>query len=282
MEMKDKLRFSSLAVGGGLVALAQRPFFLLLVAIGLYFSSETILGVVPLKPFELSEAMASAKEATLAAAGLVVAIVSVSAFKHAKRLDLELAASAEISSISSDLITVLTRYGVYCEKILELKARFVIRYHPDLPPDVKEKLDEDLQQEWTILLTRVREISADRDEIWSLIRRILGVFQRHQPVLGSRILTPILLERAQFHLEAVASASTFPVPEQDDKLVDFMRAFILFSVPSVHRYRRVEKKHRTKLLGYLGGASSIGSSTIAPRSMLNAGRMAWKLMRLRE
>ncbi|WP_447945011.1 hypothetical protein [Stenotrophomonas indicatrix] len=282
MELKDKLKFSSLAVGAGLVALAQRPFFLLLAAIGLYYSSDTILGVVPLKPFELSEAMAGAKEATLAAAGLVVAIVSVSAFKHAKRLDLELAASAEISLISSDLINVLTTYGIYCQKILELKDRFAIRYHPDLHPVAREKLDEDLRQEWAILLTRVREISADRDEIWSLIRRILGVFQKHQPVLGSRILTPIMLERAQFHLEAVANAATFPVPERDHNLVEFMRVFMVLGVPSVHRYVQVERRHKTKLLGYLGGASSIGSSTIAPRSVLNAGRMAWKLMRLRE
>lgn len=282
MELKDKLLFSSLAVGAGLAALAQRPFFILLALICLYLNSEGMLGVVPLKPFELSETMAGAKEATLAAAGLVVAIVSVSAFKHAKRLDLELAASAEISSISSDLITVLTRYGIYCEKILEIKSRFLTRYDQDMHPVARRKLDEDLQQDWAIVLTRVREISADRDELWSLNRRISEVFQKHQPVLGSRLFTPIMLERAQFHLLAVTSAATFPVPEQDHNLFEFMRAFLLNGLPSVHRYIQAERQHKTKLLGYLGGASSIGSSTIAPRSFLNAGRMAWKLMRLRE
>lgn len=282
MELKDKIRFSALAVGGGLAALVQRPFFMLLAALGFYLGTERILGVAPLKPFELSEAMASAPEVTLAAAGLVVAIVSVSAFKHAKRLDLELAASAEIASISSDLITVLTRYGIYCEKILEIKSRFVICYHPNLNRDARAKLDEDLEQDWTILLTRVKEISSDRDELWSLIRRLMEVYQKHQPVLGSRFLTPIMLERAQFHLEAVANAATFPVPEQDHNLIEYMRAFILFGVPSVHRYIQVERKHKIKLLGYLGGASSIGSTTVAPRSVLSAVRMAWKLMRLRE
>ncbi|WP_141057472.1 hypothetical protein [Stenotrophomonas rhizophila] len=282
MELKDKLRFSLLALGGALVSLLQRPFFLLVLTIGLYLVSERLLGVVPLKLFELTEAMAGAKEATLAAAGLVVAIVSVSAFKHAKRLDLELAASAEISSISSDLITVLSRYGIYCEKVLEIKSRFVTRYDPGLHPAARAELDRDLKQDWTILLTRVRDISADRDEIWSLIRRLIEVSQKHQPVLGSRFLTPIMLERAQFHLEAIANAATFPVPEQDHNLVEYMRVFILFGVSDVNRYMHAERKHKIKLLGYLGGASSIGSTTIAPRSAMNAVRMAWKLMRLRE
>lgn len=280
MELRDKVRFSTMTVAAGLLALAQRPAVLLLVAIALYICSEPLLGVVPLKPHELSEVLAGAKEATIAAAGLVVAIASISAFKHAKRLDLELAVSADISAINSDAIKVLTRYGFYCEKIIEIKNLFAARYDPLMSPSARKELDEHLAVEWQLLLRWAKEIDVERDAIWSLIRRILELAQKHQAIIGSRIITPILLERAQVHLEAIANAASFPVPDQDQELLEYIRAFMLYGVPSVQNYQQVELMHKVKFLGYFGAASSIGSNSIAPRSLVTAGRMVWKLMRL--
>lgn len=280
MEPKEKLGFAALAIGAGLVSLAQRPFFVLLGAIALYMSSESLFGVQPLKAYELSEVLAGAKEATIAVAGLVVAIASVSAFKRAKRLDLELAVASDIAAISSDVTKVLTRYSLYCEKILDIKTRFASRYDPVMRAVDRRKLDADLEIEWQLLLRWAKEIDVERDAVWSLIRRMLEVGEKHQAVIGSRFMTPILLERAQFHLEAIANAATFAVPSQDAKLLEYIRAFMLFGVQNTQRYLEVERTHRTKLLGSLGGASSIGANMIAPRSFLHASRLAWKLMRM--
>lgn len=277
MEKKARARIILLGLVGGLVGLAQRPFSLLIVSLVAYFYSEPLFGVTPLRPDELVGRLSAAKEATIAAAGLVIAIASVTAFKHAKRLDLELSLSSDISAISSEASKVLSRYALYCENILELKARYASRYDRNMHKSQLAQLDEDLAVDWQVLLRWAREIDDERDAVWSLVRQISHLGEKHQAVLGSRIITPFLIDRAQHHIGVIARSAIFPVPKQDQDLHEYIRAFMLFGVSHVRAYIEVDRQNRMKVMGFLGGASSIGSNSIAPRSLLNSVWMGWKI-----
>lgn len=268
MEARERRGIAAMMVVAGIVDLAQRPLFLLIVAVILYHNCYSIFGVRPLSPNELTELLFSVKEVTIAAAGLVVAIASITAFKHVKRLDLELAASNDITSISRDASSVLTRYALYCEKILEIKARYASRYDRNMSREARALLDDELDAEWQVLLKAAGQIDDQRDAVWSILRRLAEIGEKHQAVIGSRIVTPILLELAQSHLEKLANAAVFPVPKTDQKLLEYIRAFMLNGVKPVRDYLEVDSSHRLKVLGYLGGASSIGSSSIAPSRLL--------------
>lgn len=268
-------------VVGAIWVFLRRPLVLLGLSLILYFYSDRLFGITPLKPYELIEMLGQAQEATVAAAGLVVAIASVTAFKHVKRLDLELAASSAITAIIRDGMDLLTRNRLYCDAVLEVSELWRHRYMTlDLSEEAKRDLDQEIDDAWYGLLRAAPKARVDRDEIWAIARRLIDLNDQHGAVLRSKILTPFFLERALHHFEVIAGAATFVVPSDDATPRTFLPAFPLAGKEGVSAYLALDHRHTLRFLGYLGGASSIGSSAVAPASLVTAVRMAanvWKM-----
>ncbi len=112
--MDTRINRRSLAVfmlTGAMWVFARRPIVVFMAAILCYLNWEHWFGVRPLRLYELMDVLESKTEATIAAAGLLVAIASITAFRHVKRLDLELAAAAAITAVIRDASAVFSGLG---------------------------------------------------------------------------------------------------------------------------------------------------------------------------
>ncbi len=244
----------------------------------LYYWSESLLGVVPLKAYELTDLLGGNKEASIAAAALVVAVVSVSAFRRVKRLDLELAAASDIKAIIRDCQELLTRNRLYCETLLSIKEQYLATFDGDSTnPAERARLRWEIRASWSVLTASVKQTQQDRKAVWDLVQRIIDLDNRHSAILHSKVLTPWFLERGQRHLEEIADAMVVPIPGESEDVGAFMRFFLLNGVQAAHNYLDADRMHRNKVYTSLGGASSIGTTSVAPASAITAIRMATKL-----
>lgn len=268
-------------VAGAMFAFIRRPTGMLIVALVLYHYCERIFGVAPLKPYELSDLIVDAKEATIAAAGIVVAAASVSAFKRVKRLDLELAAGADIKSMMRDASDLLGRNQLYCEKLLELREKYLESISGDgRTAEQRGALRSEVAIRWEVLMSSVQERRSDQEETWNLPRRLTELKNQHSAILQSKVVTPWLLERAQHHLEIVVDAAEYPIPAEDNAVRDFVPTLLMAPGKRARSYLDADEKDAMKFFGYMGGASVIGSTSVAPSSVINAVRTAWRLWKM--
>jgi len=282
MDTKAKRRALSVAMfAGALWTFARRPGVVLIGCIILYLQAEEWFRIKPLSFLELSERATADTEATIAAAGLLVALASVIAFKAAKRLDLELAAAADISLLIRDAGALLVRNRMYCERILRIKQLHVQSIDGVGKTAQQTKAARDVRDlEWSCLLDTVDQVHADRTGVWDLIRRIGDLSNQHGPIIRTRILAPLFLERAQASLEKIGEATVFLIPPKDAQVGMYMASFFLAGAKDVADYLDVDDRHMLRVMGYLGGASAIGSTSVAPVSLITAVRMALKAWRM--
>ncbi len=265
-------------VGGAIWTMVRKPWGMLAASLLAYHWSERALGVGPLKLYELTDVLGQNKEASIAAAALVVAIVSVSAFRRVKRLDLELAAAADIKEIIRDGQELLSRNRLYCEELLRLHRMYQDSHGGSLSNITdRNKARRTLPLVWQSLSRSAERTRQDRTEIWKLMQRINDLSIRHSAILHSKIMAPLLLERAQRHLEAIADSALFPVPGSDELGDVFIRAYTLDDKERTIRYLEVDKTRRSGLFECLGGASSLGASSVALPSVVTTIRMAKKV-----
>jgi len=282
METKGKRRALGVAMlAGALWVFIRRPSIVLAGSIILYMNSEAWLGIKPLGFFELAERATDATEITLAAAGVLVAMASLMAFKAAKRLDLELAAAADVSVLIRDTGALLVRNRMYCERILRVKELHIesidaVGKTADQTKAARDRRDV----EWSCLLDTVDQVHADRSGVWDLVRRLGDLNNQHGPIIRTRVLMPLMLERAQASLEELGSATVYVIPGKEDDVGRFMGSFFLSGAKDVANYLEVDDRHMLRVLGYLGGASSIGSTAVAPVSLITALRMVAKVWRM--
>lgn len=282
MDTRAKRRWlAALAIIGGAYSLLRRPLPVLVGAVVLYINSESLLGVAPLKPYEFTDLIWGAKETTIAAAGVLVAIASVTAFKHVKRLDLELAAAADITGVIRDLSALLARNRVYCDSILELREKYLSSMDGDTKSAAdRGEIRRDIDAGWAVLTASASQTRDDLREVWRLIHRLNDLQNQHGAVLRSRFLAPWMLERAAYHVGIMAEAAIFPIPGPNERPGQFIPPFLLLGASRVTKYLEVDAKHSMRAMGYLGAASSIGATSVAPVSLLNAARMGWKFWRM--
>ncbi len=282
--MDTKFKRRALAVvmlGGALWVFVRRPFVVLAFCAALYFKAESWLGVRPLSALEILQVLSGAPEVAVAGAGVLVAMASVIAFRNVKRLDLELAAAASISVVIRDTGALLVRNRLYCEHLLEARDLYFACFDGETASFAERtsaRRDRDVS--WACLLDTTDQARKDRAEIWVLVRRIIDLNDQHVPIIRTSIIVPWLLERAQENLEVLAAATVFVTPERDSKITEFMPAFFLNGVKDAADYLCVDDKHRLKVLAYLGGAASIGSTSVAPVSLVTAVRMFAKIWRI--
>lgn len=270
--------WTALLLGGAALTVLRRPSGILVLSMMLYHWSESLFGITPLKAYELTDLLGSNKEATIAAAGLVVAIASVSAFRRVKRLDLELAAASDIKAIIRDCQDLLTRNRLYCEELLSIKEQYLATFDGDrTTPAERVRLRSDVRASWAVLTGSLKWTHQDRQNIWGLVQRIVDLDNRHSSILHSKILAPWFLERAQRHLKEIAAAMIVPMPGEGEEVVTFMRFFLLNGAQAARDYLDTDRKHRDKVYTSLGWASAIGTTSVAPTSAITAIRMATKL-----
>lgn len=284
--MEKKTRWKILAtvsVAGAMLGVLQKPVVLLAGSLVLYWASEMLFGVTPLKPYELGELIAGRPEAALTAAGTVIAVASLLAFKRAKRLDLELAAGADIASALRDGMNLMTRLKLFCELVVELRDEVDQLGPPgELSRDqVKQKMDA-IDARWTLIQRKVPQTRQDQTEIWGISNRIIALEGQHSTVIRARALTPYALSRAQAHALALAESSSFLLPEDGYDAGDYLDFLEVYDGTSIDDFLEAHEEHWTRFLEWMGMATTIGASSIALPSAINASRMAWQLLRLRD
>jgi len=270
----------ALILMGALFALVRRPTVILIALLVLYWNCERIFGVAPLKPYELTDLIGQAKEAAIAAAGLVLAAASVSAFKRVKRLDLELAAGSAIKLMMRDASELLSRNQLFCENLIELREKYLRSIDgTESTAEQRAGLTREIAVRWEFLMSSVQQKRSDQEQTWNLPRRLIELKNQHSAILQSRVVTPWLLERAQHHLEVVADAAQYPIPADGQAAREFI-AGLLTSGARASSYLDADEKHAMKFFGYMGGASVIGSTSVAPASVINAIRAGWRLWKM--
>lgn len=282
METKAKRRIlGAVMLAGALWVFVRRSAVVLVGCIVLYAKAEDWLGIKPLGLMELLELATSATEVTIAAAGVLVAMASVIAFKSAKRLDLELAAAAAISLLIRDTGALLVRNRMYCERILEVKQFHIESMDGVGKSPAHTKAARDRRDiAWRCLLDTVEQVQADRSGVWDLVRRMGDLNDQHGPIIRTSVLVPLFLETAQANLEVLASATVYVIPSTDEDLGTYMASFFLVGAKDVSDYLVIDERHRLRVMGYLGGASSIGSTSVAPVSLITAARLVLKVWRM--
>lgn len=282
--MDTRINRRSLAVfmlTGAMWVFARRPIVVLMAAILCYLNWEHWFGVRPLRLYELLDVLGSKTEATIAAAGLLVAIASITAFRHVKRLDLELAAAASITAIIRDASAVFSRIRLYCDALVAAKDAYLEVVDATGKTAGQSQGDrERLNLAWTMVMKRVEKMREDQEAVWEIARRLIDLNDQHGAIIRTKVLTPWLLERALYHAETLASGMVFPVPNQGESARTFIPSYFLIGAKQVADYIALDEKHRMRLLGFLGGASAIGSSSVAPVSLITAVRSAGQLWRL--
>lgn len=270
--------WTALLLGGAAWTVLRRRSGILVSSMILYYWSESLFGITPLKAYELTDLLAGNKEASIAAAALVVAIVSVSAFRRVKRLDLELAAASDIKEIIGDCQELLTRNRLYCEALLRIQEQYLATFDGDsTTPEERVRLRSAIRSSWSVLTESVKQTQQDRKGVWDLVQRIIDLDNLHSAILHSKILAPWFLERGQRHLEEIAGAMIVPIPGESEDVGTFMRFFLLNGAQAAREYLDVDRKHRNSVYTSLGGASAIGTTSVAPASAITAIRMAIKL-----
>ncbi len=139
---------------------------------------------------------------------------------------------------------------------------------------------EKLNLAWAAVMSRVEKMRDDQEAVWEIARRLIDLNDQHGAIIRTKVLTPWLLERALYHAETLASGMVFPVPNRGESARTFIPSYFLIGAKQVADYIALDEKHRTRLLGFLGGASAIGSSSVAPVSLITAVRSAGQLWRL--
>jgi len=281
MDSKGKRRSLALALlaYSGL-AFIRRPSVVLVLLALVYWKAESLFGVAPLRLFELGEWISSQPEAAIAAAGVVVAVASMLAFKRVKRLDLELSVGAEISVILKESIEIINRTRSYCSDIDLLKC-ILVEVSADPPPSparVAERMTM-LEIRWKMLLEEVPQLRIDQDTIWDIHTRIEDLFTMHGVVLRSKVVTPFLLWVAQRSAIEIAQQMRLLLPKDNTKAGAFLDDLEIYKGISVKDFRRADAKHGRTLSGCLSGAAAIGTSSILPPASLTVAALAFKLWR---
>lgn len=284
MQKKTRWRIlAAVSVAGSLLGVLQKPTALLAGSLALYWASETLFGVTPLKPYELGELFTGRPEAAMTAVGTVIAVASLLAFKRAKRLDLELAAGADIASALRDGMNLVTRLQLYCETVVELREA-VDQLGADThlsTEEVKSKV-EWLAARWTVLRRKIPQIRQDQSDLWEISNRIIAIEGQHSTVIRARALVPYALWRARDHALALAKESGFLLPDEDDGPVEYLDLLNTYEGVSINDFLISHEKQWTRFLEWMGMATTIGASSVAPPSAINACRMAWQLLTLRD
>lgn len=272
-----------MSIAGAMLGVLQKPAALLAGSLVLYWASESLFGVRPLKPYELGELVTGRPEAAMTAVGIVIAVASLLAFKRSKRLDLELAAGADVASALRDGMNLVTRLKLFCEMVVELRDE-VDEIGPGThlsTAEAKSKL-EWLSARWTVLRRRVPQIRQDQTELWEISNRIIALEGQHSTVIRARALVPYALSRASNHALALAERSGFLLPDEGDSAGEYLDYLETYDGISIDDFLQSHEEHWTRFLEWMGMATTIGASSVALPSAINASRMAWQLLRMRD
>ncbi|WP_180859098.1 hypothetical protein [Stenotrophomonas maltophilia] len=284
MDSKKRRRvWAAVLVVGAVWAFLRRPTVTLAIVYALYCSSERIFGVAPLKMYELGEIVASKPEAALAAAGTVVAVASMLAFKRVKRLDLELAAAADISLVLKDGMDMMTRLRGFATGVYEVR-QLLLPFNPECqmePEEARRRMDE-ITARWTVLHAKVPLLRTDQSEMWQLSSRILDIERQHGVVIKARMLAPYALSKAQPLALQMAEKAGFHLPAEQDSVGFYLDCLEVYGGISIPEFLEADEKVWTRFLEWMGAASAIGSSSIALPSAVTAARTAWTIARLRD
>ncbi|WP_313424159.1 hypothetical protein [Stenotrophomonas rhizophila] len=262
-------------------ALFRRPSFALAILLLIYWNAEALFGVRPLRFYELGEWTASKPEAVVGAVGIVVAVASMLAFKRVKRLDLELAVGAEIAGILKDAMELITRTREYCSDIDHLKEILrEVSADPSPPPERVVERMRMLDIRWKMLRENVPQLRKDQDQIWDIPDKIDALFTVHGAVLRSKVVTPFLLQLARGYAAVIAQKMQLLLPEDDDEAGHFLDYLEEYKLVSIEDFRRMDASQAVKFSGCMGGAASIGTSSIVPPSAITIVALAVKLWRL--
>ncbi len=284
MQKKTRWRIiAAVSVAGSVLGVLQKPTALLAGSLVLYWASETLFGVTPLKLYELGELFTGRPEAAMTAVGIVIAVASLLAFKRAKRLDLELAAGADIASALRDGMNLVSRLQLYCETVVELREGVdQIGVDTHLSTDEVKSKVEWLAARWTVLRRKIPQIRQDQNDLWEISNRIIAIEGQHSTVIRARILVPHALWRAREHALALAKESGFLLPDEDDGPVEYLELLETYEGVSIDDFLISHEERWTRFLECMGMATTIGASSVALPSAINACRMAWQLLTLRD
>lgn len=265
------------------MAVVRKPAVMLAGALVLYWNSEQLLGVVPLKPYELGEILSSRPEAALACAGTVVAVASVLAFKRVKRLDLELAAGADIALILRDAIDMMTRLRSFCIGVYQIRRDLEI-FEPgnEVDPSEARRIMDRIAASWQVLQARVPQLRKDQSDFWRISNRLIDVDGLHSTAIRARAVTPYALSRAQKHALVLAEKAGFPLPGEGDDPGSYLDYLDVYEGTSLPEFLHADEEDWNRFLEWMGFASSIGSSAVALPSAITSARMVWAVLRMRD
>ncbi len=282
MDSKGKRRWLALAVfafSGW--AFLRRPSIVLVILTLLYLNAEKLLGIVPLRPYGLGEWISDRPEVAIGAAGIVVAVASMLAFKRVKRLDLELVVGTEIAVILKDAMEMVSRTREYCSDIDCLKS-ILMEVGSDPPPSPQRAIErmEMLKIRWDMLLEDIPQLRVDQEKIWNVPSRIDDLFTMHGVVLRSKVVAPLLLTLSNRYSIVVARNMRLLLPRAEDEVAAFLDRLDAYKGVSVADFRKVDVNQVLKFAGCMGGASSLGTSSIVPPSAVTVAALAVKLWRI--